>query len=499
MALKTPFHLFVFLIAVASLGSVTQASATEWTKLTPQQKKLVTFVLPASSPTVWDDAEVRNFLRRHGTRTGIYHAVGMLYRNQGADADNSKRVIRRLLTLQHNVPGKKLHGVWRTGLENDREDENWREFVGTGLIVARERFGALMDAELIQEIDAALVRAAEGAAKRNVFAHYSNIALMSAFLLDYAGKISSNEELRKKGKEKAEQIFDLFSRHQTFVEFNSPTYYGVDLMGLAMWRELSPSPELRTWAEKIEAPFWRHLAQYYHAGLRNLCGPYARSYGMDMTKYVTIAGVAIAMGLEDQAPLPKTRARAFEWAYAPMLALLNVQPPNDLLNEFKTFSGPREIRDQVNLMGLTFQAQAFLEDDWMMGAATGMLRRWDQHFPGHIHWQTGETIGWLLVPGENAAKVKIIDRALHVFLTRPDPKHPLRILIQVPGLNTEGIRKDSWSLPGMTFEVQTPFPDPAIQIKDDKRLGKVIEVAFPVSPTHPSAPPALILSPTKTD
>lgn len=95
---------------------------------------------------------------------------------------------------------------------------------------------------------------------------------------------------------------------------------------------------------------------------------------MDMTEYVTITGLAIAMGLEDQAPLPKTRAREFEWASAPMLALLNVRPPADLLSEFKTFSGPREIGDKINLMGLTFQAQAPLEDSWMMGAATGMLR-----------------------------------------------------------------------------------------------------------------------------
>lgn len=356
----------------------------------------------------------------------------MLYRNQGADADNARHIIRSILKLQHNAPGKAMHGVWRTGPDIDREDENWGEFVGTGLIVARERFGALMDADLIQDIDAALVRAAEGAAKRNVLAHYTNIAVMSAFLLDYTG----------------------------------------------------------------------HIAGYYHAGLKNLCGPYARGYGMNMTEYVTLASLGIAMGLEDNAPLPNTRARDFEWAYAPLFAVLDVQPPADLLSEFKTFSGPREILDKVSIFGLIFQAQALLENDWMMGAATGMRRRWDQHFPGTVHWQAGkagEAPGWLLVHGENAAEVRIIDHRMHVFLTQPNPGHPLRILIQVPGSATKGIRRNVWSLPGMKFEIQTPLPDPAIKIIKDKRLGKVIEVPFLVPASHPARTPALVLSPTKTD
>lgn len=95
--------------------------------------------------------------------------------------------------------------------------------------------------------------------------------------------------------------------------------------------------------------------------------------------------------------------------------------------------------------------------------------------------------------------MKMVDRKMHVFLTRADPKHPLRILVQVPGLDTKGIEKNCWTLLGMKFEIQTPFTEPAVQIKDDKRLGKVIEVSFPVSPTHPSAAPTLILSPTKIE
>ena len=493
-------HVTITLI-MGWIAMSTSATATEWASLTPYQKYLVTFVLPASSPTVWDAEEIQTFLRKYGTRSGIYHAVGMLYRNEGPDRENAQRVIRELLKLQHNAPGEKIHGMWRTGVDKDRRDQNWREFVGTGLIVAREYFGAAMDSDLIQHIDAALVRATEGAAQRDVSPGYTNIALMSAFLLDYTGHITSNPTFQEQGKTKAKNIFDLFSQHKTFTEFNSPTYYGVNLMGLAMWRELAPSPELRTWAEQIESTFWQHIAQFYHADLKNVCGPYVRGYGMDMTEYIALVGLSIAMGLEDaqHAPLPDTRDRDFEWAYAPMFALLNVQPPDNLLPEFKTFTGSRDILDHIAYRNHTFQAQALLEPTWMMGAATGMRRRWDQHCPGTVHWQAGDELGWLIVHGENAAEVKLIDRNMHIFLTQPDADYPLRILIQVPNADINQMGQNAWTLPGMTFNIQTPLSAPTIQLKKEKRFGDVIEIVFPVPDTCSTDTPALVLAPIKTE
>ena len=276
------------------------------------QRHLVTFVLPESGSDVWDHAAVRTFLEQHGTRTSTYHAVGMLFRNEGADRENAQLVIRGILDLQHNNPGKELHGVWRTGVGKDLRDQNWREFIGTGLIVAREYFGDIIDPGLIRDLDAALVRAAQGAAGRDVTPEYTNIALMSAFLLDYTGHISSNTAFQQQGKAKAKAILDLFSRYQTFTEFNSPTYYGTNLMALGMWRELGKSPQLRTWGKTIEAALWADIARFYHAGLRNICGPFARAYGMDMTRYNALVGMCIAMGLDgpEHAPLPDTRDRA---------------------------------------------------------------------------------------------------------------------------------------------------------------------------------------------
>lgn len=493
------FTLIIFFKGLIAM--ITPISAIEWDELTSHQKHIVTFVMPEARSSMMKEEDVDAFLLKHGTRSGIYHSVGMLYRNAGADQKNAQLIMRRLLDLQHNVPGEDLHGMWRTGLNSDRKDQNWREFVGTGFIVARANFGNVLDPDLVQGIDVALVRASEGALQRNVSPGYTNIALMSAFLLDYTGHLVSNDVFINAGQSKAKAIRDLFFEHQTFTEFNSPTYYGTNLMALGMWRELAQSEDLRLWAQEIEAVFWNHIAQFYHAGLKNMCGPYVRGYGMDMTEYNALVGMCIGLGLDnwEQTPLPNTKDRAFEWAYAPVFALLNVHPPKDLLPQFKHFTQPREILDHIAYRKKVFQAQAVLEPTWMMGAATGMRRRWDQHCPGTVHWQAGDHTGWLLVAGENAAEVKIEDRKLHIYLTEPDVNIPLRILLHVPNADLERINDKIWDLPGMTFHIETSLATPSVEVKTDKRFGDVIEVAFPVSQSQSIDKPLLVISPFKKE
>lgn len=500
MRIHCMLHLFITFM-IGWLFMTTQAQGIDWDQLTPYQKHLVTFVLPESSADIFKAEEIEVFLQKYGTRSGIYHAVGMLYRNQGADRKNAQLVMREILKLQHDMPGDKKHGMWRTGVNKDREDQNWREFIGVGFIVARAYFEDVLDPTLVREIDAALVRAAQGALERDVSAEYTNIALMSAFLLDYTGHLVSNSAFVEKGKNKAKEILDLFSRYGTFTEFNSPTYYGTNLLGLGLWRELGQSGELRMYAKEIESVFWKHIAQGYHPGLKNMCGPYVRGYGMDMTQYTALTGICIAMGLEnaDHAPVPNFQNRTFEWAYAPLYALLDVKPPEDLLGEFKAFTIARELSYQIPRRKKVYEAQMVLEPTWMMGAATGMRRRWNQHCPGTVHWAVGDQVAWLLVDGENAAEVKIADRGLQVFLTEPDADHPLRILVHAPQAHMTMIEDDRWTLPGMTFRVEGGAGKPKVAMKTEKDFGEMIEILFPVSDTQKTNQPALVITPLKTD
>ncbi|WP_309714984.1 hypothetical protein [Armatimonas sp.] len=459
--------------------------------MTPLEAELLDFLLPAPG-AAWTPAQAQAFLNQKGTRSAVYLVVGLLIRNQQSDAARAAAVLELLVNLQKRLPGMWL-GVWPgdNGTTGRMLDHNWREFIGVGLIVARERYGKLLPKALIEKIDAALVIAAEGDIVRNVSPEYTNIALMSAFLQEWVGATLGKPEIAAKGAEKARQVAALFNQSRTFTEDNSPTYGGVDAMGLALWRELSPSKESRAAASAMEAAFWRDTAQLYHAGLRNLCGPFTRAYGMDMVQYTAITGVAILLLTQDKktAPAPSDwNNRSFEWAYAPMFLALGLRCPPDALAHFKAFEKPRRLERKVPRNGKAYPVQCVLEKNWMMGATVGLTRAWEQHAPGTIHWRMADgSTGWLLVHGTNGVEVKLVGDTMQIVLPRRTGER-LRLLLHAPGCALGG---PTWNLNGLRVKLETTLGEKSNAVVTDKHFGKALEVswALPVS-----LPPGTILT-----
>jgi hypothetical protein len=446
--------------------------------MTPLEAELLDFLLPAPG-AAWTPAQTQTFLDQKGTRSAVYLAVGLLIRNQQSDAARAAAVLEALVGLQKREPGLWL-GVWpgSTSQKDRKLDHNWREFIGVGLIVARERYGKLLPPALMKKIDEALVIAAEGAAARNVGPEYTNIALMSAFLMEWVGAKRTRPEIAAKGAEKAKQVAELFNRYQTFTEDNSPTYGGVDAIGLALWRELSPSKESRRAAVAMEAAFWRDTAQLYHAGLRNLCGPFTRAYGMNMTAYTAITGVAILLLTQDKkkAAAPADwRNRSFEWAYVPMFLALGLRCPPDALAHFRAFEKPRRLERKVPRAGQVYPVQCVLEKTWMMGATTGLTRAWEQHAPGTIHWRLPDGgTGWLLVHGTNGAEARIVGDSLQIQLPKRSSER-LRLLLHAPGCALGG---PIWNLNGLRVKVETSLGEKKLAVITDPHFGEVLEVSW---------------------
>ncbi len=104
-------------------------------------------------------------------------------------------------------------------------------------------------------------------------------------------------------------VYTLFKKYDSFFEYNSPTYYGVDLYGLALWRDYGSTQRMQTIGSEMEATIWKDIAAFYNPLLRNVSGPYDRSYGMDMESYVSVVGVWMRTVLDAKnAPLPPIAA-----------------------------------------------------------------------------------------------------------------------------------------------------------------------------------------------
>jgi hypothetical protein len=312
----------------------------------------------------------------HRTAQSAWYAVDLLGRGEN---DRARRVIDELVALQYDEPGTPWHGTFARVAESPRPregaiewvhyDPNWRQFIGTTFRLIELTFGL----DLHEPIELAIA----GEPPDRVSPGYSNIALMRAWL-------EQDETL-------ATQIFDRFARNGCFDEYGSPTYYGIDLYALALWRVHPPTPRFRELGVAIEHDLWRDLARWYHAGLRNLCGPYSRAYGMDMSSYVALLGLWLPHPVVPDLDAP------FEHSHDLLLA-----PVVELLGR-RTEPLPFETGLVSQRIDDDRVATGWLGDDVMMGGEDGgRWRAQGQYHPATVHWASPSgggsgKVAWLRV------------------------------------------------------------------------------------------------------
>ncbi len=387
-------------------------------------------------------------------------AQALLFRNNPGDRENAIEILKWILKNQHTDEKSKNYGMWKTNVQNDRLDQNWREFIGCDLIIIYQEYKHILPADLLADIRSGLIRAAKGALKRDVAPDYTNISIMSAFLMDFTGTEFQLEELKAGGLKKARAVYQLWQKYQTFSEYNSPTYYGVTLIALAMWRELASDP-LKKMGLELETALWNEIASNYHPRLRNLVGPYFRGYGMDMKKYCSITGIWIAVALDDgkKAPLPIAKgAKQDEMSNLSPILHLGLTIPKTVLSELKGFTSRQVIDRQVSskIAGDTLKhITAMVLEDWMMGGLWGNRRVWDQIKTGTIHWNNpdGET-EWLLVPGEGKTNIRVTNSSMNIFLA-DGKSNDFSIIVFAKDISESNFSAGLWTFPGMKLAIHS--------------------------------------------
>lgn len=423
--------------------------------------------------------------RLHPTRESLWYALGLLMRDGPGDQQRATRAIRAVLAHQHDTPGAVYHGTFRRAPEEPAPplepqewrhyDPNWREFIGTTLAIILDEYEALLPDDLAGEIDEALRRAIVGTIARNVPARYTNIALMSAYLLCYAGDRFGLAGWIARGETLGREVHRLFRLHDTFEEYNSPTYYGVDLYALALWRSRAPGRALPELGADMEARLWTDIARYYHAGLRNVAGPYDRSYGMDLRRYAALLGLWVwaAVG-GDLKPFPDP-ARPFDHAgdfcFGPCVAAVGAVVPDEALPHFRAFEEERGI-EQIISSKPRRVATAWIGRDLMLGGETtgGAGRVWYQFIPATIHWRAGDDVGWLRLNHTQPVDARVSRTTMTISGAGLDTEPAtFTFAIAAPGIAAAMITPDRWTLPGLTLRVETNAIGPDA-VLDDGRL-----------------------------
>lgn len=331
--------------------------------------------------------------------------------DRAAEAEGTA-AIRALIGLQYDRPGGTVHGTYRRFLESpeppadpvmwEHYDPNWRQFVGTTFAVILEDFSDRLETGLVAAMEASIGLACMGEPDGRLSPSYSNPALMRAWLDGWYGARVGNERLVDRGRTFAAAIVADFDRFGAFDEFNSPTYYGIDVYALRLWRLFPPDPYFATQGERLETELWRTAGKYYNANLRNYCGPFTRSYHPDATRSVTLFSLWIwALLGREYAPLPALEAAEVDHGHdlmaGPLFARLAGEPSGYDLSDFRAFRGARAVEQELPRGR---RVTAWLGPRLMIGGEASAIDwgGWNQFMPATAHWSSaaGAATLWLL-------------------------------------------------------------------------------------------------------
>ena len=401
-------------------------------------------------------------------RESSWYALGLLARDQPGDRGLAAAILEAVLKEQYTTPGKKWFGTFKRTPEEPEPapgtiaftgyDPNWRHFIGTTfqmiLIEYPDRIPASLSDRLYASIDLAITGEIQDGRLKET---YSNIALMYGALWDFAAAHNGNADWKRGAAAWNEEVNRLYRLHDTFFEFNSPTYYGVDIYGLALWREYGSTPRMRTMGADMEASLWNDIADFYQPSLRNISGPYDRSYGMDMESYVAVTGVWLRSVLPaPQAPLPEqlslsTDHMADLWL-APQVAILSARIPALAMKKFRTFTAPHQVTRTIDDKRV---ATAWIGEHAIWGGEATTLGKdvgpTSQFHPATVQWRTPSgKIGWVQLtraPDLNAT-------ADHDGITI-ETKGDVTFRIVANGIAASSISAKQWNLPGMAIGVES--------------------------------------------
>jgi hypothetical protein len=419
----------------------------------------------------------------HLVPQSAWYAAGLLHRGADGDEARAAQTIEALLTCQYVDVGvgTEWHGTFARFLEAPLPgpnaviwfdyDPNWRQFIGTTweLLLQEGQPGTNLPADLQERMRTAIRLAVSSEPPGRVAPNYSNIALMRSWL--------EVEHGRPGAEAYAAQVVELFDEHGAFEEYNSATYYGIDLYALALWRDRSSSPVLRDAGARIEEALWRDIARWYHPGMQNLCGPWSRSYGMDMRRYASLLGIWMwpAMPSRAAVPFPPVDApfdHAHDLSHGPLADVLGPVVPADVAGDLVTFGGDHTVEQRITSGRV---ATGWLSDRVMCGGEHGDLRASarGQYHPATVHWALpdGDDVGWIRLvhyaPARAVASPGTLDMECLPSAKRGDV--PPELWFRTPDLRVEG---RSFSLPGLDAEVSAAFET----IEGD---GDVWKVRFP--------------------
>lgn len=216
------------------------------------------------------------------------YAYDLLRYGGEVNAQRAADILGVVIAQQDQDPSRASFGIWPYFYEEsldemDRPDWNMADFHGKKLVLILKRYAAALPQSLISQIREAVYHACQAIIIRNVGPHYTNIAIMGAFVTLVGGEVIDDQEIRSYGEQRLKRFLAYTSGIGTFSEYNSPCYSPLAIEELDSIYQESTTPEAVADAEHLLDIAWHMIAKHYHPATREWGGPYSRTYHTMLT------------------------------------------------------------------------------------------------------------------------------------------------------------------------------------------------------------------------
>ncbi|MFI5379525.1 MAG: hypothetical protein ACHRHE_09525 [Tepidisphaerales bacterium] len=204
--------------------------------------------------------------------------ASLIYLEAGGDLGRVKAMLDVAARMQDRDQTSKTYGNFRWNWNRPEiVDRNAVDFCmqGGSLIWLRHR--DKLPADIREPLKKTLELGIEGCMRHRVGDAYTNIALMSAANLVLLGEGLDDTKAIAEGLKRLEAAVKYTLANGTH-EYDSPTYYGVDLDVLAVLEAQCKSEAGRAQARRLLQLFWTDIAASYFPVARKLAGPNSRTY-----------------------------------------------------------------------------------------------------------------------------------------------------------------------------------------------------------------------------
>ncbi len=488
---------------------------------------------------VWGEDE------QHDTRESAHYALGLLMRGGEEAIQEASLILEQILALQLVQPGEIYEGTFNTSLERplppagysawgqfspgfgyaqgdaltevyrrfaeygnlsgneelmglfkqaasevfpwvwESFDPNWREFIASTFAVILEHFEDVLSAELVERMDRAMKLTVQTSLERyrsQSIPTNTNIELMHLFITHYYGHRYGQLQWMTHAEQGAAALYQDYMELHSFAEFNSSTYYGVDLTVLGMWRVYGRTSSFRELGLQMEHGLWQDIADFYSAKLENICGPFARSYENEITEHSSI-GVLLYLALgESYKHLTRVNC---ETSHNLLIALVGVDLQEQTRERLVHTGTERFVsrqfkelceRDLPGHNRHVCTAKAWITDRLMIGGMSGSHNTNGQMHTATAHWtnEQGERYSMRMVRREKRQgwnthlrgigfDVEVGVRQLDIVV-RLETDIPIELIFELEGAGLEEITitPDRWQLPGLDISVHTDEPAPLL-------------------------------------